>query len=89
MDWRHRVILAKLAEGCTYAEAAGAADVSRITVWNWSQASPDFREAVAGARETGKQERDYRLWLRHPFRGLRPPKGKGNGKKPRFTYGRR
>ena len=36
-----------------------------------------------------KDERTFRLWLRHPFRGLRPPSGKGHGGKPRFAYGRR
>ncbi len=51
--------------------------------------SPEFRDAVATAREIGKDEREFKLWLRHPFRGLRPPNGEGEGGKPRFTYGRR
>ena len=88
-DWRHRVVVAKIAEGCTYVEAATAAGVSRISVWMWCQASPDFHEAVATAREAGKKERTFRLWLRHPFRGLRPPAGKGVGGKPKFAFGRR
>jgi hypothetical protein len=87
-DWRGKVILTKLAEGCTVTEAATAAGMTRQGVeWRWG-ASPEFAAAVAAARETGKEERRYRLWLRHPFRGKRPPTGKGHGGKPRFTYGR-
>ena len=88
-DWKGRVILEKLAEGCTLREAAAAAGVSRIAVWYRCDASPAFREAYLAARETGKDERTFRLWLRHPFRGKRPPTGKGHGGKPRFSYGRR
>jgi hypothetical protein len=50
---------------------------------------PEFADAVAAAREVGKEERTFRIFLRHPFRGLRPPTGKGHGGKPRFSYGRR
>lgn len=89
MDWRHRIILRKLAEGCTYGEAAAAAGITRQALWKRMIASPDFAQAVVAARETGKDEREYRLWLRHPFRGLRPPTGKGTRSVPRFTYGRR
>ena len=44
------------------------------------------------ARDTrleGQAERTFRLWLRHPFRGKRPPTGKGHGGSPRFSYGAR
>ena len=88
MDWRHRVILTKLAGGCAYLESASAAGVSRISVWNWCQSSPVFKAVAAPPRETGKDERTFRMWLRHPFRGCRPPTGKGHGGKPRFSYGR-
>ena len=88
-DWRGRVILTKLAEGCTVTEAAMAAGMTRQGV-EWRRGvSPEFKEAVTAARETGKAERQYRRWLNHPFRGMRPPTGKGHGGKPRFTYGRR
>ncbi|MEI6655542.1 MAG: hypothetical protein WCP45_12300 [Verrucomicrobiota bacterium] len=86
MDWRHQIILRRLSEGCTYSEASTAASVSRISVWNWCQASPEFAQAVVAAREEGKSEREYRQWLRHPFRGLRPPTGRGHGGRPRFRY---
>ena len=88
-DWRHRIILTKLAEGGSYDEAAGAALISRQAVWKRIVACPAFAMAVAEAREVGKDERSFRMWLRHPFRGKRPPAGRGAGGKPRFSYGRR
>ena len=88
-DWRGQVILEKLAEGCTLRESADAAGISRQAVLKRVNASPDFAEAVTTARDVGKDERTFRLWLRHPFRGRRPPTGKGHGGQPRFSYGRR
>ncbi|MBC8125668.1 MAG: hypothetical protein H8M99_00770 [Gloeobacteraceae cyanobacterium ES-bin-144] len=88
-DWRGKVILMKLAEGCTIREAANAAGITKQAVLKRRATSPSFSQAVTAARETGKDERTYRLWLRHPFRGMRPPTGKGHGGKPRFNYGRR
>lgn len=89
LDWRMRLILRMLASGNTLGEAAMGAGVHRQSLLRWRWCIPDFAQAVAAARETGKTERAYRLWLRHPFRGKRPPTGKGHGGKPRFTYGRR
>ena len=89
LDWRGRLILRKLEEGCTIRESAAAVGISRQAVLKRQNVSPEFAQAVAAAREVGKEERTYRLWLRHPFRGMRPPTGKGHGGKPRFTYGRR
>ena len=89
LDWRGRLILRKLEEGCTIRESAAAVGISRQAVLKRKNASPDFAQAVAAARETGKDERTFRLWLRHPFRGLRPPTGKGHGGVPKFSYGRR
>ncbi len=89
MNWRHHLIVTKLAEGCLVREAAEVASVHRQTFWRWVRSMPDFALAVQLAREAGKNERTFRLWLRHPFRGLRPPTGKGRGGKPRFAYGRR
>jgi len=87
--WRHRIALRRLAEGCTNSEAAEAAGVSRMTFWRWIHACPEFASEVAKAREAGQDERTFRRWLSHPFRGCRPPTGKGHGGKPRFTYGKR
>lgn len=86
-DWRGRVILEKLAEGCTFMEAATAAGMSRQALWKRCRSSPSFAQAVSDARQQGQEEREYRLWLRHPFRGRRPPTGKGHRGKPRFRYG--
>ncbi|MDP3851041.1 MAG: hypothetical protein Q8Q59_11095 [Luteolibacter sp.] len=88
-DWKGTVILMKLAEGCTIREASAAAGITKQAVAKRVASSPDFAEAVSAARETGKDERTFRLWLRHPFRGCRPPTGKGTRNSPRFTYGRR
>ena len=88
-NWRDRLILSQLAEGATIKEATGAAGLTKQGLWWRCKHLPDLAEAVTLARETGKAERTYRLWLRHPFRGKRPPAGKGKGGKPRFTYGRR
>ncbi len=89
LDWRGRIILRKLEEGCTIRESAAAAGITRQAVLKRQNISPDFAQAVAAARETGRDERTFRLWLRHPARGRRPPTGKGHGGKPAFAYGRR
>ncbi len=89
LDWRGKIILRKLEEGCTIRESAAAVGITRQAVLKRKNASPAFAQAVAVAREVGKAERTFRLWLRHPFRGLRPPTGKGHGGKPRFAYGSR
>ena len=89
LDWRGRLILRKLEEGCTIRESAAAVGITRQAVLKRKNASPDFADAVEAAREAGRDERTFRLWLRHPFRGKRPPTGKGQGGIPRFSYGRR
>ena len=88
-DWRGRLILRKLAEGCTIRESAAEIGITRQAVLKRKNASPGFTQAVAVAREVGKDERTFRLWLRHPCRGKRPPTGKGHGGTPRFAFGRR
>jgi hypothetical protein len=88
-DWRGRLILRKLQEGCLMKEAAAAAGITRQAVLKRMNRSATFAQAVGDARAAGKPERTYRLWLRHPFRGRRPPTGQGGGGKPAFTYGRR
>jgi hypothetical protein len=89
LDWRFRLILLRLGEGYTFEQAALSGRVSRQAIWKRMKSHPEFAQAVTEARETGKEERTYRLWLRHPFRGKRPPQGKGRGGPPSFTYGRR
>lgn len=88
-DWRGRVILRKLEEGCTIRESAAAVGITRQAVLKRKNSSPAFAQAVAAAREAGREERRFRAWLTHPFRGRRPPTGKGHGGKPRFAFGRK
>lgn len=87
MDWKARLILAKISEGQVFREVALAVGISRQSVLKRMKKSPEFAAAVTAARETGKAERTYRLWLRHPFRGCRPPTGRGHGGNPRFRFG--
>jgi hypothetical protein len=89
LDWKRRSILRFLAEGCTLGEAARLARIHRQTLLRWRWENPNFASMVDDALGQGREQRDYLLWLRHPFRGLRPPTGKGNGGKPRFSVGRR
>jgi len=87
MDWRREVIIVKLREGLTYGEAATVVGIHRQSFWRWNNGSAEFAQAVAEARVQGQAERTFRLWLRHPFRGRRPPTGRGHGGSPRFGYG--
>jgi hypothetical protein len=89
MDWRRNLILRMLAAGNTLGEAATAAGIHRQTALRWRWQVPEFAESVVQALTTGKDERTFRLWLRHPRRGCRPPLGKGRGGKPRFSCGHR
>lgn len=88
LPWRRRVVLRKIAEeGATFPEAAAAAGIDRRAVTYW-RADPAFDALVRQARDLGAEKRTHLLWLRHPFRGKRPPTGKGHGGKPRFSVGR-
>ena len=87
-DWRGNLILTKLSEGSTLAEAAAAAAMTRQGVWWRCGISSDFAQAVAAAREAGRAERTFRLWLRHPYRGRRGPWCQP-GRVPAFRWGRR
>ena len=87
MEWRRKVIITKLREGLTYGEAAAVVGIHRQSFWRWVNGSEEFAQAVAEARLQGQAERTYRLWLRHPFRGKRPPTGKGHGGPPKYSYG--
>jgi hypothetical protein len=87
MDYRHRLIVAKLQEGCTFAQAAAAAGIHRQTLWRWVSGSKEFAAAVAEARSVGRAEFEFRRWLTHPRRGKCPPTGRGTRSVPRFRYG--
>lgn len=70
-------------------EVVSAIGITRQAVLKRINASFEFASAVALARDLGKYEQIFRIWLRHPFREKRPPTGKGHGGKPHFSYGRR
>jgi hypothetical protein len=82
-------ILSDLESGFNYRQAAETAGISRQALWKRMNVSPEFAQAVACARDAGAEERKYRAWFFHPFRGRRPPTGKAHGGKPGFSYGRR
>lgn len=88
-DWKGMVILSKLREGCTVREAAASAGITKEADLKRRRKSPAFSDPVILASEAGADERAFRLWLRHPFRGKRPPKGKGRGGKPNYIFGKR
>lgn len=87
LHWRYRLVLLRLEEGYTLEQAANSGDISRQAIWKRMKSYPEFAKAVVAAREVGKNEREFRIWLRHPFRGKRPPTGKGHGGKPIYTWG--
>ena len=59
--WRQGLVVRRLAEGCTLAQAAGGAGIDRTTRWRWCRSSPEFAQAFVMAREAGKDERTFRL----------------------------
>ena len=88
-DMRGRLILRLFREGMIFRDVAQTLRISRECI-NWRiKNHPGFAEAVKEAREAGKVIRERAIWYRHPFRGMRPPTGKGHGGKPRFGVKRR
>lgn len=73
LHWRYRLVLLRVEEGYTLEQAANSVDISRQAIWKRMKSYPEFAKAVVAAREVGKNEREFRIWLRHPFRGKRPP----------------
>lgn len=88
-DIRARLILRLIREGNTYVDVAFTLRISRQAIHRRIQRNPDFATAIAEAREEGRPNRERGLWYHHPFRGKRPPTGKGHGGKPRFGVKRR
>jgi hypothetical protein len=64
LDWRGRLILRKLEEGCTIREAAVAVGITRQAVLKRRSASADFAQDVAVARVAGRAEPTALLRLR-------------------------
>ena len=79
-----RIVLANIALGCPKAQAAKLAGIHRTTLLRWLRRKDGFAAAFVQAWEAGKNRREYRLWLRHQFRGKRPPTTKRTRAYPRF-----
>jgi hypothetical protein len=77
--------LAAITSGATKSGAARAAGIDRKTLYRWLDADLDFLMEFDIAWAAGAKQRDYLTWLNHPFRGLRPPTGKGTRARPRFS----
>ena len=88
-EWNRKSILRFLTEGCTLGEAARLVGVHRQTLLRWRWEDSEFSGLVAESLAKGKDERTFRLWLRHPFRGMRPPTGKGHGDRENELVGQR
>jgi len=78
-------VLSLIEEGATKSKAAKTIGYNRLTLYRWLEADGCFSLDFDEAWETGKQKREYLLWLNHPFRGLRPPTGKGTRSRPRYS----
>ncbi|MFT6575070.1 MAG: hypothetical protein ACJA16_003267 [Akkermansiaceae bacterium] len=77
--------IAHAAAGATKTGAARSAGVARRTLYRWLDADLDLLMEFHAAWTAAEKKRTYRLWLNHPFRGLRPPTGKGTRSRPRFS----
>jgi len=88
-DPRAIQILGLLRDGLTYVQVAAALGITRQAIEKRIKKRPEFAAEVLTAREAGKAIREFGIWFRHPFRGKRPPTGKGHGGVPRFGVKRR
>lgn len=86
-SWKYLVVLEGLMRGCTFQQAARRSSLSRQAIWKRMKRDAAFSQEVTVAREEGRKLREYLIWVLHPFRGRRPPTGKGHGGLPRFRYG--
>jgi transposase-like protein len=82
---RKQKALIAILSGATKSGAARAAGIDRKTLYRWLDADLDFLMEFDAAWTRGEQKRTYCSWLNHPFRGLRPPTGKGSRSRPRFS----
>lgn len=80
-----RSIVVAVGEGATKLQAAAGEGIHRVTLARWLAKDTEFASAFNIAWERGMEERTFRQWLSHPFRGKRPPHGKGTRTTPRFV----
>ena len=78
-------VLLAVSDGWTKSGAAKMAGVHRWTLYRWRRDDPEFSERFDKTWKEAAELRAYYLWKKHPFRGLRPPTGKGTRAKPRFS----
>ena len=83
------MILRLFEDGMIYRDVAETLRISSQAIEKRMKKSPEFAEAVRIARESGRESREFSLWLCHYRRGKRPPTGKGHGGVPRFSVKRR
>ena len=79
-----KVILNRVRLGATKSKAAKIAGIHRTTLNRWCQLETSFSKAFKQIWIESTAKRDYQKWLNHPFRGKRPPTGKGSLAFPRF-----
>jgi len=78
-------VLVSIIAGATKSKAAEVIGYNRLTLYRWLETDGCFSLDFDQAWEIGKEKREYSQWLDHPFRGLRPPTGKGTRSRPRFS----
>lgn len=78
------IILRFVRCGYHHRGAAEAAGIHRATLYRWLSLDPSFAVRFALAWEAGTRQREFRMWLAHPFRGNRPPTTKRTRDFPRF-----
>ena len=78
-------VITEVILGANKSAAARAVGINRRTLYRWLDADLDFLMEFDAAWTQGEKRRSYLCWLNHPFRGLRPPTGKGTRSRPRFS----
>ncbi|MCX8237560.1 MAG: helix-turn-helix domain-containing protein [Akkermansiaceae bacterium] len=81
--WK-QVVIAHIAAGDNKVQAARAAGVNRRTISRWLCGDIYFAMDLDEAWDKGAKRRDYMAWYNHPFRGRRPPTGRGTRAMPRY-----
>lgn len=79
-----QAIIKGIAFGFPKSRAAKHAGIHRTTLFRWLERKPEFARNFARAWEEGSKQRDFLLWLNHPFRDKRPPTSKRSRSFPRY-----
>jgi hypothetical protein len=73
-----------IGNGMPKSTACKLSGICRETFRNWRMRDAEFAKAFQTIWESVAEKRAFHLWQNHPFRGKRPPTGKGKGGKPRY-----